>query len=135
MDRREADAAAAVDRDPVAGVEVGLVSERVKRSHEPTAEPRHVDRRDAVGEPDGVVIRNRDVHLLGERARDGLVQPERDDVLADVSVTGPTLVAGPVAEVKRDRDLVALAHALDLPADLDHPASRLVTEDLFPPAA
>jgi hypothetical protein len=130
VDRRETDPAAAVDRDPVPGRDVGAVGQRVERGHEPAAESGHLDRRDAVREQAEVDVRPRRVYLLAERPRDGLVEPERRPVLADVCVAVPAPRAGPVGDAERDDHLVALPEVLDLVAGLDHRPGGLVAHDL-----
>jgi hypothetical protein len=68
VDRREADAAAAVDGDPVAGRDVDAVDQPVERRGEAAAEPGDVDRVDVFGELDDVVVGVADGELLGEGA-------------------------------------------------------------------
>jgi hypothetical protein len=68
VDHREADAAAAVDGDPVAGRDVDAVDQPVERRGEAAAEPGDVDRVDVFGELDDVVVGVADGELLGEGA-------------------------------------------------------------------
>jgi hypothetical protein len=76
------------------------------------------------------VVGDGHVDLLGEGPLGLLDEAEGDLVLAGVRTAVPTLLTGPVAEVERNRDVVALVDVLDAFADLDDRPGRFVAQDL-----
>ena len=101
VDRREADAAAAVDGHPVAGGDVHAVDQPVEGGREPAAEPGDLHGVDPVGQRHDVVVGLADRELLGERPRLEGDEPQRDHALADVRPPLLAVPAGPVAEVEK----------------------------------
>lgn len=92
LDRREADAPTAVDRDAIAGREIGAVCEGVIGAHVATVERGHRDGGDAVGKDGEVVVGVLDGDPVGERALARGLEPQRDPVLTDVLGTRRVLM-------------------------------------------
>jgi hypothetical protein len=119
--RRQADAAAAVHGDPVAGPDA---AHRGERGHEAAAEARRLDEAEVLGEPHEVQVRARERDQLGERA------PGREAglevLVAELRLAVAARVAPPAAAAERDRHAVADGEAVHLGAALRDHSGQLV---------
>ena len=127
-DRREADAAAAVHRQPLAGGDTRLMGDGPERGGESTAEARGIREAERLRERHEVHVGTRQRDVLGHRT------PPREAGLvlavAHLLLPGDAARAGAAAEDERDRDAVADLPAANVRADrLDHPC-ELVAGDV-----
>ena len=99
---READSAAAVDRDPLSWPNLCLRGERVERGGEPAAEHAGGDVVQLVGEPDQVEVGGADRDLLSERA--GLGESRLGLIGTHLSLPRSAPFAAPTAHDERHCD-------------------------------
>ena len=123
-DRRQADAAAAVDGDPLAGRDPPVPVHGGERGHEAAAEARGADEVELLGEPHEVEVGPRQRDELGERAPGG--EARLEVLVADLRLPGAARLAAPAAEAERHGHAVADRERPHLrPGGRDH-AGQLV---------
>src|SRR5262249_42682342 len=128
LHRGEADAAAAVYGDPLAGLDLRPVDHAVERRHVAAAHAGRLDEADPLGERD-------EVHVgVGDGGEPPVAaprdHPRRQDRVADVVVAAPAPLARPFALAEGHEHPVALPPARDFTADGLDDAAELVAEDM-----
>ena len=127
-DGREPDTAAAMDRDPLAGLHAALIDDGAERGDKAAAEARGGGKIEFLGQRNEVRVGVVHRHIFRERA------PGREAglelLLADLMIAGMAFVAMSASADERHRDAVALLPACDVLSGRKHGARELVARHM-----